>query len=129
MYVMLSLLSISYNILFVFRSKKVCCLGIEYRIGAIIQVGYKNDLPQFASVAKIVVVSTSKTYFVLKTIETKWFSHHFHAFEVCFPARPETLILLQGEFGMYLPTHCTKASNASSGTYIVIKYNCPKSYV
>lgn len=126
---MLSLLTISYNILFVFRSKKVCYLGTEYRIGAVMQIGYKNDLPQFASVAKIVVVSTSKTYFVLKQMETKKFSHHFHAFEVCFPARPGTLVMLQGEFGMYMPTHCTKASNTSSGTYIVIKYNCPKSYM
>ena len=112
-----------------FRAKKVCYLGTEYRIGAVIQVGYKNELPEFASIAKIVVVSPSKTYFVLKLIETREFSSHFHAFDVCFPTVPGTLILLQSEFAMYFPTHCTKASNTASGSYIVTKYNGPKSFV
>ena len=111
-----------------FRAKKVCYLGTDYRIGAVIQVGYKNELPEFASNAKIVVVSPSKTYFVLKLIETE-LSSHFHTFDVCFPAMPGTSILLQSELAMYFPTHCTKASNTASGSYIVMKYNGTKSYV
>ena len=106
-----------------FRAKKVCYLGTEYRIRAIIQVGYKNELPDF------VVVSPSKTYFVLKSIETRQLSSHFQVLDVCFPTMPGTLILLQREFAMHFPTDYTKGSNTVSNSYIVTKYNGPKSYV
>ena len=85
------------------------------------QVGYKNELPE--------LVSPSKTYFVLKSIETRELSSHIHAFDVCFQTMLGTLILLQREFAMHFPTHYTKASNPVSGSYIVTKYNGPKSYV
>ena len=106
-----------------FRAKKVCYLGTEYRIGAVIQVGYKNELSEF------VVVSPSKTYFVLKSIETRQLSH-FHAFDVCFPTMPGTLILLQRELCHALSNPLHKSIKHSKyGSYIVTKYNGPKSYV
>ena len=68
-----------------FRPRTVCIHGTKYRIGAIIHLGSVADLPEFASIDKIVVFQSNKTYFVLKTLVTVEFSQDFHAFEVLKP--------------------------------------------
>ena len=127
MYLMLLSTVLHNNVLFVYHLEQRRFVILAQNIEAVIQVGYKNELPEFASVAKLIVVSPSKIYFVL--METRGFSSHFHASDVGFPTMPRTFILLQSEFTMYFPTHCTKASNTTSGSYVVTKYNGPKIYV
>lgn len=72
--------------------------GIEYRIGAVVHVGSVDDLQEFGSIDKIVVLPSHKTYFILKSLLTIEFSEHFHAFEIRKPATQATYVLSQSDF-------------------------------
>ena len=72
----------------------------------------------FASIYKIIVLSSNTIYFIVKTILTFKFAAHFHAFEIQRPTDPDTFALSQNELETCVISHTTKPSNAVNGVYI-----------
>ena len=101
--------------------------GTEYRLGAVVATGYINDLPTFAKILKIVVLSPENVHFVLKKITTIEFCEHFHAYQVEIPANADILISYESEFMTYLPAHLTKPYGSQNGTYIAPRFRVPES--
>ena len=109
------------------RAKKVSIHGTEYRVRAVVHTGWLDELPEFASILKIVVVDSSKVYFILTKYMKRQFISQYHAFEVCKPPRGCTIVLQQSQFKHYLPAHEVKLSNVVDGVmYISPRYSIPK---
>ena len=109
-------------------AKKVSIHGTEYRLDAVIHTGWIDELPEFASISKIIVVESSKVYFVLTKYVTIQFVTHYHAFEVCRPENETTTLLQQSDFKHYMPAHAIKLSSVVNGKfYIAPRCNVPES--
>ena len=114
-------------VLFLIRPRKVCVHGTEYRVNSVVHTGWLDEMPEFSSISKIVVLNSSKVYFVLTKFVTRQFASHFHAFKVCKPARDSSLLLQQSQFKHYLPLHIIKQPEAANGAvYIVPRCNIPE---
>lgn len=86
-----------------------------------------DELPEFASISKIVVVRSSKVYFMLSKYVTIQFANHYHAFEACKPRSECTVVLQQSEFKHYLPAHEVKLPSVADGLfYIAQRCTVPK---
>ena len=66
----------------VFEAKSVAISGTDYRLGAVISTGFSNDLPDFALINKIVVLSQNCMYFLIEKLITVLYSPHFTAYEI-----------------------------------------------
>lgn len=122
LYLCMYFVTLIYNLSYFFRSKKVSFYGTEYRVGSVIQVGWRNGLPEFASILKITTIS-SRTYFIFTSLVTLEFSKHFHAFITQRTTNNASMISTQTDFFMYLPTHTINTSNTvNSSLYIVTRH-------
>jgi hypothetical protein len=83
-----------------FRPRTVSLHGTSYRVGAIVFVGYVDELPAFASIQGIFVLGAKKIYFIVKKLETIMFSSHFHSYEVGRPAHADVCDLTNLELVM-----------------------------
>ena len=79
--------------------------GTEYRVNAVMHIGWEDEMPTFASIAKLVIPESRRVYFVLKQYKTQQFDKHYHAFQVCRPQEEITFILQQNDFKHYMPAH------------------------
>ena len=75
----------------------------------------------FASIYKIIVLSSNTIYFIVKTILTFKFAAHFHAFEIQRPTDPDTFALSQNELETCVISHTTKPSNSVNGVLYISK--------
>lgn len=114
--------------LFPVRAKKVSIHGTVYKVKSIVHTGWMDELPEFASISKIVVVGpSSRVYFVLTKYVTKQFATHYHAFEACKPRNESIILLQQSQFKHYLPLHAISLSSVADGLiYIAPRCNVPK---
>ena len=114
--------------LFPVRAKKVSIHGTVYKVKSIVHTGWMDELPEFASISKIVVVGpSSRVYFVLTKYVTKQFATHYHAFEACKPRNESIILLQQSQFKHYLPMHAISLSSVADGLiYIAPRCNVPK---
>ena len=110
-----------------FRPRTVSLHGTSYRVGAIVFVGYVDELPAFASIQGIFVLGAKKIYFIVKKLETIMFSSHFHSYEVGRPAHADVFVLEPEKLKVYLPMHTVKASTCQNGRlYVTPRYLPPK---
>ena len=67
-----------YNICvsFSLRTKKVSIHGTEYRVNAVMHIGWEDEMPTFASILKLVIPESRRVYFVLKQYKTQQFDKH-----------------------------------------------------
>ena len=101
--------------------------GTKYRVGAVVFIGYTNDLPEFASIQEIIVLDAGIIYFIVKKLETIMFSSHFHSYEVRRRTDLDLLILVPQDLKVYLPMHTVKASVCRNGLlYVTPRYLPPK---
>ena len=103
----------------VYVAKKVSVHGTEYRVGAVIHTGWIDELPEFSSIFKIVMVPSSKVYFILERYVTIQFDDHYHSFQACKPQRECTVVMQQSEFKHYLPAHQVKLSSVADGSFYI----------
>lgn len=65
-----------------FSANWVKISGTEYRTGLIVCSEFKEELPVFCKISKILVIN-SVIYFIADKLMVDHFSEHFHAYEVC----------------------------------------------
>jgi hypothetical protein len=114
---------------FCFRPKKVSIHGTEYRVGAVITTGDSEDqLPEFASISKIIVTPQNKIFLLLVEYITFEFSSHYHSFEVHRAVNPTTYFACKSDFLTYLPAHTILPFGAVSrngASYVAPRYSVP----
>ena len=114
---------------FGYRPKKVSIHGTEYRVGTVVSTGFSDDqLPEFASISKIVVTPQNKIIFLLKKFVSIAFISHYHAFEVRREIHPQNCFAFQNDFLTYLPSHTIcpfGAASRNGACYIAPRYSVP----
>ena len=115
--------------LFSFSPSTVFLHGTKYRVGAVLYVGQRDDLPEFSSIQGIFVFNTvSKIYFIVKSLKTIMFSNHFHSYEIQTPSLSADAFILEPEqLKVYLPMHVVKPSRCeNSPLYVSPSYLPPQ---
>lgn len=78
-------------------------------------------MPEFGTIAKIIVFADKDIYFLLFKYVTMEYNEHYHAFEVRRELRPETVVIKQEMLATYMPIHCVKpyGRNVRNGALFV----------
>ena len=120
--VLIFILLISFTFLCLFRPSWVRVLGTQYKIGAVVHVGFDNYLPIFGVIKSIFVLSSSveRVYFGTDILHTEQFCEEYRTYIVKSVVHPEFQLYPQKSLHYFLPLHFI---NVDGETHVLPKYS------
>jgi hypothetical protein len=119
-------LSQTFFIFFCRRSKWVEIDGTVYKVGSCVQLGNRDELPEFAEIQKILVQrDLNMIRFLTSKFTTLCWNEHFQAYEVekCYYGEDGISLVKQSTLSYFLPLHVVKPFGHHRGTnYIAPRY-------
>ena len=96
--------------------------GTNYKVGAVIQTGFHQLLPEFSIIYKIVTVDgdLAKLFFVMEILSVIQWNDHYHSYEVEKLLQGDLNVYNQEEFVTYYPMHMTTPVDGT-GLYVNMK--------
>ena len=103
----------------------VTVFGTEYRPSMFLITAMENDMPQFCKICSILIngKSAENVRFVLKTVKTTGYSHHYHAYSVSTIQRAVYSVITFEELNIeHPPLSQLRACGDSSVMYMSLRH-------
>ena len=101
------------------RTKWVKADGMEFKKGAGIVIGMKNDLPQIGQITSIYVIDGGTVLFRAIPFSSSWLSH-FRGYALCEEAHDHHCLVYMSKLVLHTPVHIRKIQALPSSTSFIV---------